>query len=158
MSKVAAPGFEVPPLSRVSHWRVTVLSIFPEMFPGPLGHSLAGKALVSMSRAAGSRVTGSRRSGGSRVAGSLRTSVLLVQLDDFVSGTALTVVAVADVAVVLAAVCDEPVPPPPNNPPNSDHPLPPPCWPDWPVPVSALVLVLENQLAPEAPLADFSLV
>src|SRR5260221_1087441 len=26
-------------------WRVTVLTIFPEMFPGPLGHSLAGKAL-----------------------------------------------------------------------------------------------------------------
>lgn len=41
MSKVAAPGFEVP------LWRVTVLSIFPEMFPGPLGHSLAGKALES---------------------------------------------------------------------------------------------------------------
>ena len=26
-------------------WRVKVLTIFPEMFPGPLGHSLAGKAL-----------------------------------------------------------------------------------------------------------------
>jgi tRNA (guanine37-N1)-methyltransferase len=26
-------------------WRATVLTIFPEMFPGPLGHSLAGKAL-----------------------------------------------------------------------------------------------------------------
>jgi len=26
-------------------WRATVLSIFPEMFPGPLGGSLAGKAL-----------------------------------------------------------------------------------------------------------------
>jgi len=26
-------------------WRVSVLSIFPEMFPGPLGVSLAGKAL-----------------------------------------------------------------------------------------------------------------
>jgi tRNA (guanine37-N1)-methyltransferase len=26
-------------------WRATVLSIFPEMFPGPLGASLAGKAL-----------------------------------------------------------------------------------------------------------------
>jgi tRNA (guanine37-N1)-methyltransferase len=35
------PGFEAP------LWRVTVLSIFPEMFPGPLGHSLAGKALES---------------------------------------------------------------------------------------------------------------
>ncbi|MDJ0947695.1 MAG: tRNA (guanosine(37)-N1)-methyltransferase TrmD [Alphaproteobacteria bacterium] len=28
-----------------SRWRVTVATIFPEMFPGPLGHSLAGKAL-----------------------------------------------------------------------------------------------------------------
>src|SRR3954462_4269612 len=26
-------------------WIATVLTIFPEMFPGPLGHSLAGKAL-----------------------------------------------------------------------------------------------------------------
>jgi tRNA (guanine37-N1)-methyltransferase len=28
-------------------WRATVLSIFPEMFPGPLGVSLAGKALAT---------------------------------------------------------------------------------------------------------------
>jgi tRNA (guanine37-N1)-methyltransferase len=28
-------------------WRATVLSIFPEMFPGPLGASLAGKALAA---------------------------------------------------------------------------------------------------------------
>ena len=26
-------------------WRATVLTLFPEMFPGPLGHSLLGKAL-----------------------------------------------------------------------------------------------------------------
>src|SRR5262245_66691402 len=26
-------------------WRATVLTIFPDMFPGPLGSSLAGKAL-----------------------------------------------------------------------------------------------------------------
>lgn len=26
-------------------WRATVLSVFPEMFPGPLGHSLAGRGL-----------------------------------------------------------------------------------------------------------------
>lgn len=26
-------------------WRATALTLFPEMFPGPLGHSLAGKAL-----------------------------------------------------------------------------------------------------------------
>ena len=26
-------------------WTATVLTVFPEMFPGPLGHSLAGKAL-----------------------------------------------------------------------------------------------------------------
>src|ERR1043165_3386361 len=28
-------------------WRATVLTIFPEMLPGPLAHSLAGKALRS---------------------------------------------------------------------------------------------------------------
>src|ERR1700691_2105832 len=28
-------------------WRASVLTIFPEMFPGPLGASLAGKALAS---------------------------------------------------------------------------------------------------------------
>jgi tRNA (guanine37-N1)-methyltransferase len=28
-------------------WRASVLTIFPDMFPGPLGHSLAGKALQS---------------------------------------------------------------------------------------------------------------
>ena len=26
-------------------WQATVLTLFPEMFPGPLGHSLPGKAL-----------------------------------------------------------------------------------------------------------------
>src|ERR1700754_818084 len=25
-------------------WRASILTIFPDMFPGPLGHSLAGKA------------------------------------------------------------------------------------------------------------------
>src|SRR5262245_44286519 len=28
-------------------WRASILTIFPEMFPGPLGMSLAGKALAS---------------------------------------------------------------------------------------------------------------
>ena len=28
-------------------WRATILTLFPEMFPGPLGQSLAGKALTS---------------------------------------------------------------------------------------------------------------
>src|ERR1700752_4987481 len=28
-------------------WRATVLTIFPDMFPGPLGLSLAGRALAS---------------------------------------------------------------------------------------------------------------
>ena len=28
-------------------WRASVLTIFPEMFPGPLGASLAGKALAN---------------------------------------------------------------------------------------------------------------
>jgi tRNA (guanine37-N1)-methyltransferase len=31
----------------LSPWRATVLTLFPEMFPGPLGVSLAGKALAS---------------------------------------------------------------------------------------------------------------
>lgn len=26
-------------------WQATVLTLFPEMFPGPLAHSLAGKSL-----------------------------------------------------------------------------------------------------------------
>ena len=26
-------------------WQATVLTLFPEMFPGPLGYSLAGKSL-----------------------------------------------------------------------------------------------------------------
>ena len=29
------------------NWRATILTLFPEMFPGPLGVSLAGKALTS---------------------------------------------------------------------------------------------------------------
>ena len=29
-----------------SPWRATVLTLFPEMFPGPLGVSLAGRALA----------------------------------------------------------------------------------------------------------------
>ena len=28
-----------------TRWQATVLTLFPEMFPGPLGHSLAGKSL-----------------------------------------------------------------------------------------------------------------
>ena len=28
-------------------WQATVLTLFPEMFPGPLGHSLAGRALAA---------------------------------------------------------------------------------------------------------------
>jgi tRNA (guanine37-N1)-methyltransferase len=33
--------------SEAGIWRATVLTLFPEMFPGPLGVSLAGKALAS---------------------------------------------------------------------------------------------------------------
>ncbi len=29
----------------MNNWQVTLLTLFPEMFPGPLAHSLAGKAL-----------------------------------------------------------------------------------------------------------------
>jgi tRNA (guanine37-N1)-methyltransferase len=32
---------------KTTMWRASVLTIFPEMFPGPLGASLAGKALAS---------------------------------------------------------------------------------------------------------------
>jgi tRNA (guanine37-N1)-methyltransferase len=32
--------------SRRPAWTATVLTLFPEMFPGPLGHSLAGRALA----------------------------------------------------------------------------------------------------------------
>ena len=39
------PRAEAPGRSRGMTWRATVLTIFPEMLPGPLGHSLAGKAL-----------------------------------------------------------------------------------------------------------------
>jgi tRNA (guanine37-N1)-methyltransferase len=34
-------------MSSTAPWRATVLTLFPEMFPGPLGVSLAGKALVT---------------------------------------------------------------------------------------------------------------
>ena len=34
-------------------WRATVLTIFPEMLPGPLAYSLAGKALKAGHLAAG---------------------------------------------------------------------------------------------------------
>lgn len=30
----------------MSNWQAHILTIFPEMFPGPLGHSLAGRALA----------------------------------------------------------------------------------------------------------------
>src|SRR6202051_4334222 len=33
--------------SQATIWRATVLTLFPDMFPGPLGISLAGKALAS---------------------------------------------------------------------------------------------------------------
>ena len=33
--------------ANITPWRATVLTLFPEMFPGPLGLSLAGKALAS---------------------------------------------------------------------------------------------------------------
>jgi tRNA (guanine37-N1)-methyltransferase len=33
--------------AKATIWRATVLTLFPEMFPGPLGVSLAGKALVT---------------------------------------------------------------------------------------------------------------
>src|SRR4029078_3995349 len=42
------PGRRAAHNGRVAFmWRATVLTLFPEMFPGPLGLSLAGKALAS---------------------------------------------------------------------------------------------------------------
>jgi tRNA (guanine37-N1)-methyltransferase len=42
---MSAPVSSRPaPLSRMV-WRASVLTLYPEMFPGPLGHSLAGEAL-----------------------------------------------------------------------------------------------------------------
>lgn len=38
MSETILPGTAAP-------WRATVLTLYPEMFPGPLGHSLSGDAL-----------------------------------------------------------------------------------------------------------------
>jgi tRNA (guanine37-N1)-methyltransferase len=32
--------------TRTASWTANVLTLFPDMFPGPLGHSLAGRALV----------------------------------------------------------------------------------------------------------------
>jgi tRNA (guanine37-N1)-methyltransferase len=37
----------MPPPPRNAPWRATVLTVLPEMFPGPLGHSLAGRALTA---------------------------------------------------------------------------------------------------------------
>ncbi|RZM90820.1 tRNA (guanosine(37)-N1)-methyltransferase TrmD, partial [Bradyrhizobium genosp. SA-3] len=34
-------------MTNPSPWRATVLTLFPEMFPGPLGVSLAGRALAA---------------------------------------------------------------------------------------------------------------
>jgi tRNA (guanine37-N1)-methyltransferase len=34
-------------MSQSNPWRASVLTLFPEMFPGPLGHSLAGRALAA---------------------------------------------------------------------------------------------------------------
>ncbi|AWI87355.1 tRNA (guanosine(37)-N1)-methyltransferase TrmD [Methylobacterium sp. DM1] len=39
MSAPVDPGMSAP-------WRATVLTLYPEMFPGPLGHSLSGDALT----------------------------------------------------------------------------------------------------------------
>src|SRR5262245_63705630 len=39
------PGAERTRTDNAMPWRASVLTIFPEMFPGPLGTSLSGKAL-----------------------------------------------------------------------------------------------------------------
>ncbi len=42
-----APRFRGDEREAVAMWRASVLTLFPEMFPGPLGISLAGKALAA---------------------------------------------------------------------------------------------------------------
>src|SRR5262249_58890383 len=41
------PGHPLPQAERVMSWRASVLTIFPDMFPGPLAVSLCGKALTT---------------------------------------------------------------------------------------------------------------
>ena len=43
----AAPNQDFDRAAAAPVWTVRVLTLFPDMFPGPLGHSLAGKALQS---------------------------------------------------------------------------------------------------------------
>ena len=37
----------IGPVGSIIMWRASILTIFPDMFPGPLGFSLAGKALAA---------------------------------------------------------------------------------------------------------------
>src|SRR6201988_2304508 len=46
-SRFACPGRREEIMTDRSPWRATILTLFPEMFPGPLGVSLSGKALTS---------------------------------------------------------------------------------------------------------------
>jgi len=43
----AAPGVRLQRLPVTAPWTARVLTLFPEMFPGPLGHSLTGRALAA---------------------------------------------------------------------------------------------------------------
>jgi tRNA (guanine37-N1)-methyltransferase len=45
--KPAYDGLDSPVTSLTMTWHATVLTLFPDLFPGPLGASLAGKALAS---------------------------------------------------------------------------------------------------------------
>src|SRR5438128_6317570 len=45
--KPAYDGLNPFAIVQAMTWRATILTLFPEMFPGPLGVSLAGKALAS---------------------------------------------------------------------------------------------------------------
>ena len=45
-AEVRAPADEDGLTMASARWTARVLTLFPEMFPGPLGHSLAGKALA----------------------------------------------------------------------------------------------------------------
>lgn len=47
MTGQIAPDSKTRPLEGRSPWRALVITLFPEMFPGPLGHSLVGTALAT---------------------------------------------------------------------------------------------------------------
>lgn len=46
MSETVADGGDVASSAAPAPWRATILTLYPDMFPGPLGQSLSGKAIA----------------------------------------------------------------------------------------------------------------